>query len=44
MDLKSGHCVHCSLTTSMKLNVHEGPRWVGRHGDADTFPTYVCLL
>ncbi len=44
MDTKSGACVFCSADTSGKLNVLEGDRQVYRHGDADSFPKYVCLL
>jgi hypothetical protein len=39
MTSRTGACVWCTSTTSTKLNVEEGPRQVGRHGDADTYPT-----
>ena len=38
-DNKTGPCVWCANPTSTKINVEEGPRQVGRHGDGDTYPT-----
>ena len=37
-------CVWCAAPTENKRNIMEGPRQVGRHGDADTFPRYSFLL
>ena len=37
-------CVWCTAPTENKRNVFLGPRQVGRHGDADTFPRYSILL